>query len=602
MHLPLGRTTNRPWLAAATLATVAMVAASCSGAGSPKVTGTSTGDPASTSTSSVSASTSTSTGGSTSTTAGAGATVEAATWRTCPTDATLECATVAMPRVYGDATKGVINVKMARIKAAQPSRRIGSLFLNPGGPGGSGIEFLPDIAKKLPKALKDRFDLIGFDPRGVGQSDPITCLPEKDRVNALDQDPDDPTEEQALIDAQKLQASACQKDVGTKLSSYGTAAAARDLDRLRQAVGDDHLTYLGFSYGTYLGSVYATLFPDKARALVLDGAVDPTLDDGGLRQAQGFELAFQRFATACATSPACTAKPDARALYDQDKTKVEAKPVPTADAKRPLTSGSMLTGVAAALYSQRSWPILALGLADVAAGNGQLLLAMGDNQNDRKGNGSYGNISDAFRVIGCDDEKLRPTVAEARADAAEFATKAPLLGAAQGWGNISCQGFPQADEAVPTVSAPTVATPIVVIGTKGDPATPFENTAKLASVLGKAVTVSWDGDGHTATTKSPCVDAAVSDYLIDLKVPVDGLECSGTYDTKPADPFVLDRTDFAATLQRELTNQTNATRGPCLANGLLKAFNDTQLLHFFFGVDDPTVVAITNDVVATCPA
>ncbi len=535
-------------------------------------------------------------------TAGAATTtsVPPATWQPCTDTPTLDCASVSVPLVYANPSAGTTTIRMARQRAAKSDQRLGTLFVNPGGPGGSGIEFLPNLVEKLPTEIKDRFDVVGFDPRGVGQSDPIECLPNKDTLNGLDPDPATPTEEQAFADAQTRVAAACTAKLGSKLSAYGTTATARDLDVLRQAVGDDKLTYLGFSYGTEVGAVYATLFPNHVRAMVLDGAVDPNDKNSEATQAAGFQLAFDRFVAACAGSSQCVAGPDAKALYERVKAAAEQAPIPVPRSSRSLTPGYLLSGVGAAMYDKDSWPLLAQGLADADAGNGALLLALADSLNDRKADGSYGNLEDAHIVISCDDDPRRPTLAEAKATAAELATKDPLLGGAAGWGLYGCEGFPNGDEPLPKVSAPT-APKLVVIGTKNDPATPFANTAALAKELGSAVTVSWDGDGHTATTKSPCVDRAVSAYLVQLAVPTDGLACTDSYKSPSADPFVLDRSELRSSLSAELTREVGASRAACIADAVLAKLDDTQLLHFLSGVIDDALGAMIRSIVQSCP-
>lgn len=491
-------------------------------------------------------------------------------WDEC--DGDQDCATVEVPVDYHDPDGGSLTLALRRIPAGQPDERIGSLFLHPGGPGGSGIEFLQQAAQLLPAEVQDRFDLVGFDQRGVGESAPISCVRDKDELLAADASPDDDKE---LVTLQTLLsdfADACADAAGDDLPRYGTVEAARDLDALREAVGDDQLTYLGISYGTYLGGTYATLFPQNVRALVLDGAVDPTL--GSLeslrQQVEGFELAFAHFAEACREDPECPVRPDPAEVYRDLVATAEKAPIPTSDDDgRTLTPSLLETGVIAALYARETWPALAAGLDAARNGEGDGLLALADAYADRDADGKFSNLLDANLVINCADSQERFTVDEARAAAADMAEIAPTFGGGPGWSLLSCGGF---DPGTPPPKFDAAAAdPIVVIGTTGDPATPFSGAEALTEALGSAVLVTFDGEGHSSFPWEDCVADAMTAYLVDLELPAVGLTCEG----KPATGGASYSVDGLAEMLEG--GGIDAETASCLAEGLIDTMSSAEL-------------------------
>jgi pimeloyl-ACP methyl ester carboxylesterase len=447
-----------------------------------------------------------------------------------------ECARLTVPLDYDHPDGPTVQLPVLRLPASSPAQRIGSLVTDPGGPGGSGVDFVRGSGPSLfDVELRRRFDIVGFDPRGVGGSTPaVHCLDgsQMDRYLALDPSPDTAAERTAFIQGNKDFADACVRRTGALLRHVGTLDAARDLDRLRAALGDDKLTYLGFSYGTYLGAVYANLFPTHIRALVLDGAVDPSLDaeQSSLEQAKGFDVALQAFLSFCATSPSCEFRsagstgPELGRAFDTLMASIDRHPLPTASG-RVLGPGEASLGAAAALYSRERWPILGTALSRAQSGDGSVLLALSDSLSDRHRDGSYGNLFDVLNAVNCLDKPAPRDLRRYDADAAQFAKAAPRFGAALAYGTLTCGVWPVAPTPVPPRLTARGAPPIVVVGTTRDPATPYAGAQSLAGQLATGVLLTFDGDGHTAYGQNPCINSAVDDYLLTGGVPAKGTVC-----------------------------------------------------------------------------
>ena len=525
-----------------------------------------------------------------------------------------ECGTVEVPLDYTDPSGRTISIALTRAPATDDTTRIGSLFVNPGGPGGSGIETVHYLVDELPENVKARFDILGFDPRGVGASTAVDCVDDKakDAEADLDPTPDTPAEVSALTDRLSQSSRACAQAQGDLLPYVGTMNAARDLDRLREAVGDDGLTYLGFSYGTILGATYARLFPDKARALVLDGATDPASGVSSDNEAstgwygdQDFDGAFSRFDEACQAATDCAAQPNAETLLDQVRSTVEKGPIraPRIESEdgRKLTSGLLETGVSSGLYDAASWPFLAVALKDAAAGDGSVMIRLADNLNRRRPDGSWDNLFDAFRAVACADFAARPTAAEVKAELTKAAGEELPADAP----NPSCTGWPETAEALPSVKPVGVATPVLVIGTRGDPATPYENAPAMVDRLQDAALLTWEGDGHTAFPKTDCVNAAVTSYLVDLEVPEDGMSCPAADDgsTAPTEgsAYALDREMLRRQIEEGFAqNGTDAGLAECIAKPLSEELDEDQMVHFFLGLDAEGLQAKLSEVVTGC--
>ncbi|WP_326826425.1 alpha/beta hydrolase [Streptosporangium sp. NBC_01756] len=442
-----------------------------------------------------------------------------------------ECAKLGVPLDHGKPEGERIQISVVRLPAS--GDRIGSILVNPGGPGGSGVEYARSARSVLSAAVRARFDVVGFDPRGVGGSSPVRCLSssELDAYTGLDGSPDSPAEVAALEEGSRRFAEGCQARSGKLLPHVGTADAARDMDLLRAALGDKGLTYLGKSYGTQLGAVYADLFPGRVRALVLDGAVDPSLSPLELNatQAHGFEVALDAFLEDCFTVEDCPfdgSVKSARAEIAELLRAADRKPLAngTGDSRQIGEAWTTL-GLITPLYDHQSWPVLRQALDAALKGDGTTLLRMADLLIDRREDGAYSNQTEANMAVNCIDghfPRSSPALARAARDAA---IDAPLFGSSVMWSSLPCTYWPVKGTSKQKIDAPGAA-PIVVVGTERDPATPYEWSKALAEQLSSGVLVGFDGDGHTAyLTGSSCVDRLVDDYLIKLAVPEDGAHC-----------------------------------------------------------------------------
>ncbi len=443
---------------------------------------------------------------------------------------TFECGTTRVPKDYDNPTDGTYELFLLRGVSAEQTDRIASLLVNPGGPGGSGVDTAIGLSLNLPMEVLARFDIVGFDPRGVNLSSPVECLTDsfKDEINAAEPTPRTAEEIDDALDLSEEVGDGCEDKYGEELGNFNTTYTARDMDRLREALGDEQLTYLGYSYGTTLGSTYAELFPDRVRALVLDGAVDPSKDDleSSEGQAAGFEQAFDAFSADCAAQGAgCPAGPDPRALVYELLDQAEGAPIPSSGPDgRSATDGLVFLGVLGALYSQDAWPDLARALADARAGDSVGIVSLADGYSQRREDGTYPNLTDANIAINCADSDQTFTPGEVRDYVAEWDAAYPLFGAALASGLLTCTLWDATRHPLPERDAVGSA-PILVIGTEGDPATPYEGAVTMAEQLEAGVLLTWEGEGHTAFPKTDCITAAVVAYLIDLVAPADGTTC-----------------------------------------------------------------------------
>ena len=442
-----------------------------------------------------------------------------------------QCARIAVPLDYDDPDGEQIEISVVRLPAT--GDRIGSLLVNPGGPGGSGIEYARPAEYIVSKEVRARFDIVGFDPRGVGESSPVRCLsgPELDRHVGLDATPDEEAEIRELERSARAFAEGCQAKSGKLLPHVGTADAARDMDVLRAVLGDEGLTYLGKSYGTFLGAMYAHLFPDKVRALVLDGAVNPALDplESNEAQAQGFEVALEAFLKDCLADASCPFRSrdldGALQEFTELMRRIDARPLPNRTDRRPVTEAWAMLGVATPLYDRGSWPVLRQAIAQALEGDGTTLITTADILIGRRPDGTYTNQTEANTAINCVD-RVYPRDLAAYRRAAE-ATKSPRFGAYIAWGSLPCAYWPvKGDDTGRRITADG-APPIVVIGTTRDPATPYEWSQALSTQLKSGRLITYEGDGHTAyKTGSQCVDRLVDRYLISGTPPDDGARCA----------------------------------------------------------------------------
>ncbi|MFI6318134.1 alpha/beta hydrolase [Nonomuraea sp. NPDC050556] len=444
-----------------------------------------------------------------------------------------QCAKLSVPLDYARPGKEKITISVIRLPASGRNR-IGSLVLNPGGPGGSGVQYAKSAKSVVTDGVRQRFDIVGFDPRGVGDSTPVRCLSGKqlDAYMAVDSTPDTKAEVRELKDASKLYGQACQAKAGKLLAHVGTEDAARDMDVLRAALGDKGLTYLGKSYGTYLGATYADLFPKKVRALVLDGAVDPTLPFITMNgvQARGFETAFEAFAKDCFAAGDCpfTGRTVKSAYAELAKLlkAADTKPLRNTQDSRRINESIVITGVLTPLYDHAAWPVLRQALANGFKGDGTILLRIADIYFERDPDGSFSNQNDANTAINCLDRSY-PASPEAYArKVAKAVKKAPHFGPYVAGGVMPCAYWPVRSKGTDKPLRAKGSGPIVVVGTLRDPATPYAWAQALAKQLDAGVLISYDGDGHTAyKTNSTCVDRLVDAYLIGQSAPAEDISC-----------------------------------------------------------------------------
>jgi pimeloyl-ACP methyl ester carboxylesterase len=446
---------------------------------------------------------------------------EGLTWQPC--GAGQECAWLAVPLDHANPEAGSINLKVVRINA-RSERPIGSLVVNPGGPGGSGADFVRSLALSLPEDIRRSFDLVGFDPRGVGQSQPIQCLSDRDLARYLrtDSTPRTLREQQTFMRQAAAFGPGCLRDQPTLARNMQTWQTIADMEILRAALGDAQLNFLGFSYGTMLGAGYAEAYPDRVGRLVLDGAVDPTLDIMGVSKAQaaGFQRAITRFATDCASRSGCGLGSNRQAVLRNINALLaglDHAPIPTQQAL-PLVQSQALTGIVTALYSPRAWPALRRALVQARNGDGTQLQILAEIGNDQIGPAEFGsNLFSAFITTTCLDSPAAPGRAGLASAARQWSrgTAVPEISRLLAWSNAPCTRWYQPGATPRQISSATAA-PILIIGTRYDPATPYVWSVRLNAALPTSALVTFEGDGHTAFASGvKCVDAAVTRYLID---------------------------------------------------------------------------------------
>jgi pimeloyl-ACP methyl ester carboxylesterase len=441
------------------------------------------------------------------------------------------CATISVPLDYADPSGAKIQLQLIKVHDTADTTPTGSLIVNPGGPGGSGVDLALGIAGQVSDNLLAHFDLIGFDPRGVGSSAPVSCLTDaqKDTLNAASPDIRTAAGFAQAKAAAKQVATACSAKYGAALAQYDTVQTAKDMDQIRQAVGDPKMNYLGFSYGTELGAQYLHLFPTTMRVAVLDGAVDPLTDDitSFADQLQGFESAFDQFAAWCGKNSPCRSLGNARQAVYQVAAKATAHPIPSSapGETRTATSSIVYTGVLSALYSQSEWASLGQALIDAKAGDAKGLFTLADSYNERY-NGHYTNLSDANTVINCNDSKPGPSDATIRATVKSWVKRFPMFGLWSAASLFSCQQWQPKRTVPPKPTASTTPRKVLVIGNLHDPATPYQGAKDLAATLGNAELLTWDGEGHTSYLQgSDCIDNYVDAYLINGTLPPVGKTC-----------------------------------------------------------------------------
>jgi pimeloyl-ACP methyl ester carboxylesterase len=459
-------------------------------------------------------------------------TFEAFQWKTVG-DGPAEEGFLEVPLDYADPTGEMISLYVVRSRAADPRKRIGALLVNPGGPGYGGTVLALNAEAIYGQSLLDSFDIIGWDPRGTGESEPfIDCVDDYDPYVGVETGPDSPEQEAALEAAAAEFTAGCVERSGELLDHISTVDAARDMDAIRQALGEDTISYFGWSYGTQLGATWATLFPETVRAAVLDGSVNPTTGrvQGLIDQTRGFDSTLATFLADCSADATCPFNNggDAEAAFAALLASLEVTPVPTAAGRPNLVDGVFEVGVALALYAESLGPQLAVALAAAQAGDGTGILSLYDQYYGRGTAGRYGNELEAYFAITCADDPPADAgpaaIAEAVAERANFVavSRVPYT---QAYELLVCASFPQFPTE-PFEITGNGAPPIMVVGNTGDPATPYEGSKVMAETLEKGFFVTVEANTHTAYGLNDCINSTIEEYLVDLTIPATDPVCS----------------------------------------------------------------------------
>lgn len=505
-------------------------------------------------------------------------------WSAC--GSALQCANLRVPLNYAAPASGDIRLALVRRPAENPAKRVGSLVVEPGGPGVSGVEFVRASRGTVNTAAREVMDVVGFDPRGVGKSEPVECLndaqtdefiaadppgpsvPEADPVTsgspgsgAAPDTPSDPVsggpafgsaaspaatpapsdprydDGQGLLETSREFGTSCAARTPRIVPFMATVDVARDLDILRAALAEEKLNYLGYSYGTLIGATYAEYFPARVGRMVLDGAMDPSLDATQISQQQSvsFQTAFERFVLSCTAGPDCPLGTDptvGMARLQNFIAGLDANPLRTDDPDRPLTQSLAVNALAGSMYRPQSgWPLLESGLAAALGGDGEPMLQIADAFIERGPDGEYlSNSQAAMYAVTCLDDTERPDAARAEELAAAWTPQSPIMGPLLAWSMLPCHTWPVAAVGGPSQISAAGAPPILVVGTEFDPATPYSWAVALASGLQSGVLLTWaGGDGHLAYNRgSDCVDRVVNGLLVDGRPPAGDTVCTAS--------------------------------------------------------------------------
>lgn len=455
-------------------------------------------------------------------------------WQPCQ-QATV-CAWLTVPLDYADPAGATIRIRVSKVPASgSQGATAGSLVVNPGGPGASGLDFARYVATSVSPAVGAAYDVIGFDPRGVGQSAPITCMTARQTTRWLrtDPSPDTTAEQRTIMSRARQLAQGCLRMSPQIARHVGTDQAVQDLDVLRSALASDRLNFLGFSYGTYLGTLYAEQFPDAVGRFVLDGAVDPSLDvmEVSEGQSRGFQRAMQRFAADCAPRSTCPWRGSAKRVLTGVNgllNRIERTPLPTHTGP-PLVQAEALSAMFYAMYSPILWGPLRLALREADRGDGLALQRLSDYANDKTGPNRYGsNMASAFPAIACWDGPPAPDAAGLASAASRWSKGAavPNMASAMSWGNAPCSVWYGHTSRQPAPAQTSTTAPILVVGTTFDPATPYWWATALHKQLPTSGLLTYRGDGHTAFgSGSTCVDDNVTGFLLTGTLPATGTVC-----------------------------------------------------------------------------
>ncbi|MFC8303803.1 alpha/beta hydrolase [Specibacter sp. NPDC057265] len=455
---------------------------------------------------------------------------QAVTWSSC--NGGFQCAEVEVPLDY-DAPK-TDSIKISAIRLPASGNKMGSMLVNPGGPGGSGVNMVKDGARSyFSDKLRKSYDVVGFDPRGVQRSAGVKCLSDE-QMDASRQLSFDLSNDADFARAQaesRKQSELCVQNSGDVLEHVDTASSARDMDILRAVVGDKALNYMGFSYGTKLGATYAGLFPERVGKFSLDGAMDPTLDidQVSMGQAVGFENALGAWVEDCLSGADCPVTGTKEQALGQIRSlqEIYTQTPQQTPQNRVVTGTEFTNAIAFAMYSTDLWEPLKGALAQAVAGDASGMLLLTDYSADRDPEGRYNsNTAAAFTAINCLDYPMNSDLAHMREQSKLLQEAAPTFGGLLGYSGLSCTGWPHEPTGTLEPIAAAGAGPILVIGTTGDPATPYQWSKALAGQLDSGVLVSWEGEGHTAYGRAnECLTSLVDAYFVDGTVPASGTSC-----------------------------------------------------------------------------
>lgn len=454
-------------------------------------------------------------------------------WRGC--DADFQCAKVRVPVSYAQPSRyGDIQLAVTRRLADNQAHRLGSLVINPGGPGGSGVDYAKAADMVVSSSVLERYDLVGFDPRGVASSAPIKCLTDAqlDTMLAADATPDTSAEVTEFRRLSMVLGKGCLNDAPRLAPRVDTVSAAKDMDIIRAVLGDTRMTYLGKSYGTFLGATYASLFPSRVGRFVLDGVVDPKFSNVALSKSQalGFERAIKRFLADCVTRSDCPFVGTATQAYRQLLTvihKADASPLPTGESKRPLTQALLQMGVIYGMYDATyGWQAERNALRGVVRGDGSDMLNLVDFFVSRESGRYQDNANEVIAAVNCIDRKDRPGVYQVSKYATAWKKQYPMFGEILAWGLLACEKWPApAVGDVGTWKGGKIP-PLLVVGTTYDPATVVEGARSLHKQMPGSRLLEWKGDGHTAYRQgSSCVDQVVNVYFMRGTLPARNKTC-----------------------------------------------------------------------------
>jgi pimeloyl-ACP methyl ester carboxylesterase len=448
------------------------------------------------------------------------------------TDEALQCATMTVPLDHTDPTGQQLDIALIRVPATDQDGRVGAVLFNPGGPGGSGFDYIAQGGPTISTSLGlDQFDLIGFDPRGVDRSNGIRCLTDAqvDATEYLDETPETPEEEAALADADDQFDTACIAQYGDTLRHYSTDETARDMDAIRVGLGDDQISLLMISYGTYLAATYATMFPDQVRAMVLDSAYEPTgdtVEQEYTTQLVGFEQAFDNWAAWCEDTDTCAFQTDdVGAAWDALAQQLDDTPVTASDG-RSANESVLQVATISALYSETEWPVLARALAEARDGDPADLFAMADDYEGRNDDGTFSTIQQSGSIIRCASGLDAAVPDDPAALVAELHELAPRFSQ-----DITADDFEDSCAALMPDVTPAALhydgdAAVLVVGGTNDPATPFRWAEEMQAVMGdESALVTYTGEGHGFLLTSKCVTTLEAAVLVDLELPDDGTTC-----------------------------------------------------------------------------